>query len=605
MKKKSTFLFMALDFFMLIFAVLLALSLQWKMVDLTFLKEFTGFGYLAVACLVTSFYILGVYHRLWEYAGINDFLNIALAVTAGTLILFLLTLVLIPAFPMYAILFLWVISLVFFGGIRFIMRLLWIRSNLSRENIKSKNTLIVGAGGAGSLIVRTLQFSKAKVGLKPIGFVDDDIQKHGLRLYGLPILGTRKDIPEIIRNFGVEEIILAIPSATPEHIKAIARICQGAGIVMKVLPSVLAAVQGENLLNQVQELQMEDLLHRTEVEINLGQISSYLEGKVVLVTGAGGSIGSELCRQICGFQPKELILLGRGENSIHEIILELAQNYPQANYIPVIADIRDQDKLFETFSKYKPDVVFHAAAHKHVNLMELHPDEAFKNNVFGTRNVARLADYFKAEVFVLISTDKAVNPCSIMGLSKLLAEMVVRKFAETSETKFVAVRFGNVLGSRGSVVHLFRRQIAAGGPITITHPDMRRFFMTIKEAVQLVIQAGALAKGGELFMLDMGEQVKIVDLARDMIRLSGLTPGKDIQIKFVGIRPGEKIYEELLTEKEKALATQHQKIFVVEAGAIDYDLVEQIFSVNNFPTHEQISILMESAFSKYKWSGLR
>lgn len=351
--------------------------------------------------------------------------------------------------------------------------------------------------------------------------------------------------------------------------------------------------------------QLEDLLHRSEVNIDLNQVSGYLKGQVVLVTGAGGSIGAELCRQICAFQPRKLLLLGRGENSIHEISMELAQDRPEVCHVPVIADIRDEKKLLEVFSRYKPGVVFHAAAHKHVYLMEQHPDEAFKNNVYGTLNLARMADRFQTGIFVLISTDKAVNPCSVMGLTKLLAEMVVRYFAEISSTKFIAVRFGNVLGSRGSVVHLFRRQIAAGGPVTVTHPDMRRFFMTVREAVQLVLQAGAMAGGGEIFVLDMGEQIKIVDLARDMIRLSGLKPGKDIAIKYTGTRPGEKLYEELSTDREEIMATRHQKIFALYNGSVDRELLDEILTGHGFPNPEQLAKLMELTRAKYNLSAVK
>jgi FlaA1/EpsC-like NDP-sugar epimerase len=347
-------------------------------------------------------------------------------------------------------------------------------------------------------------------------------------------------------------------------------------------------------------LQVEDLLPRREVEVNLSQVSKHIEDEVVLVTGAGGSIGSELCRQICRFQPKKLILMGRGENSIYEISLELALSKTKVTYIPVIGDIRDKDRVEEIFARHKPTMIFHAAAHKHVALMELHPEEAFKNNVFGTLNLVRAADAYQAKMMLFISTDKAVNPSSVMGLTKLLGEMIIRSYAAKSCTKFCAVRFGNVLGSRGSVVQLFRKQIAAGGPITITHPEMRRYFMTIREAVQLVLQAGAMAEGGEIFMLDMGEQVKIVDLARNMIRLSELTGHKKIEIKYVGVKPGEKLSEELLTAKENARVTQHRKIFIIHPEVVDQELFNLIEEARDTPNGDYLERLMRAARDKYR-----
>lgn len=599
MKRKSIFLALAADALLSVLAVLFALSLQWNVVSFGFTGEAVVFVVLAVAGLLTGLYLGGLYHRIWHYASIKDFINVIFAVTGSAIFISFISAIFLPQFSLRAVPGLWAAALILFGGSRFLRRLMWDYANRAGVGSAGKKTLIIGAGEAGALIVRTLQSTKTSIDMEPIGYIDDDPGKKGLRLYGLPVLGTRTDIPEVVRNFAVKEVIIAIPSAVPGEIKDIARICSQTGVKVKFLPSVLDIVEGKNILGQMRELQMEDLLHRSEVTINLEQVSSYVRGQAVLVTGAGGSIGSELCRQICAFRPRVLLLLGRGENSIYDIRLELAGAWPEVPIIPVIADIRDQEKLSAVFARYKPAVVFHAAAHKHVDLMEQHPDEAFKNNVFGTLNLARMADFFDSDIFVLISTDKAVNPSCAMGLTKLLAEMVIRHYAGMSRTKFVAVRFGNVLGSRGSVVHLFRRQIAAGGPVTVTHPEMRRYFMTIWEAVQLVLQAGALARGGEVFVLDMGDQIRIVDLAREMIQLSGLYPDKDIAIKFVGIRPGEKLSEELLTEKEKTEATQHQKIFIVDTGAIDHHLMKQVLSVKGFPAPKQLADLMDTALGKF------
>jgi FlaA1/EpsC-like NDP-sugar epimerase len=360
----------------------------------------------------------------------------------------------------------------------------------------------------------------------------------------------------------IDEIIVAMPSAPGRTIRSVVDSCKNLKVSMKILPGVYELVDGKVSVKQLRDIQIEDLLGREPVHLDLESIGAYLTNQTVLVTGAGGSIGSEICRHIARFKPKSIVLLGHGENSIFEIEQELKRKYPNQHTVAVIADIRNEDRINKVFEGYKPDVVFHAAAHKHVPLMEANPEEALSNNVFGTRNVARAADRYGAERFVLISTDKAVNPVSVMGMSKRVAEMVVQSIGANSKTKFMAVRFGNVLGSRGSVVPIFRRQIAEGGPVTVTHPDMTRYFMTIPEAVQLVIQAGAMGQGGEIFVLDMGEPVRITQLAEDIIRLSGLEPGSDIEIVYTGVRPGEKMFEETLTRDEQAMATKHNKIYV-------------------------------------------
>lgn len=602
MRSKKILLFIGLDLIVLMLAVIISWNLRWDLTAFHLTDDLLLYFFFVIGSILTGFFIFQVYHCIWQYAGINDFLRIIAAVTGGTLIVLLLTWLFLPRTSGSLILTLWILLLLLLGGIRFIYRLTW---NLTRNPAHLgpvRKTLIIGAGEAGALIIRTLKSSKTRIAMDVVGFIDDDPTKQGQYLYGIPIVGTTKNLPEMTKKFGVEEALITIPTGTPEQINQIARICQEAGIRPKILPSVLDMLEGKQLLNQIRDLQMEDLLHRNEIEIDLDQVARFFQDQVVLITGAGGSIGAELCRQIFSFSPSKLILLGRGENSINEIIIELTGTRRDVHCIPVIADIKDENSLSYVFQHHKPSVVFHAAAHKHVNLMEMFPDEAFKNNVFGTLNLVRMAHLHQVDKFVLISTDKAVLPKSVMGLTKLLGEMIARHYARFSSTVFTVVRFGNVLGSRGSVVQLFQKQISSGGPVTITHPEMRRYFMTIREAVQLVIEAGTLANGGEIFVLDMGEQVKIVDLAQDMIRFFGLHPGKDIKIKFVGIRPGEKLFEELYSKKENAFPTNHPKIFVIESGLIDRELIDIIMSIKGFPAPQQVERLKEKALSKYNLS---
>jgi FlaA1/EpsC-like NDP-sugar epimerase len=423
-----------------------------------------------------------------------------------------------------------------------------------------RNVLIVGAGDAGAMLVRELQ-NNPTLGLKAVAMVDDDPSKHKAILFGVPVLGPRKRIPYLVKDLEISEIIIAMPSVTGETVREIVDVCRQTPARVRILPGVYASAC-QNLAKNLRDVQMEDLLRREPVDTNIEEIAGYIKGKSVLVTGAGGSIGSELCRQLYNLLPSNLIMVDNCENNLFDIEQELSC-YPDTVPIqPQLVDIRERDKLDRTFKRYKPQVVFHAAAYKHVPMMERHPDEAISNNVIGTRNIAEISDRYGVETFIMVSTDKAVNPTSVMGASKRLAELVVRNISRTSKTRFAAVRFGNVLGSRGSVVPTFIKQIEAGGPVTVTHPDMQRYFMTIPEAVQLIIQAGALTKGGEIFVLDMGEMVKIDDLARDLIRLAGYEPDKDIKVVYTGIRPGEKLYEELFTDRENMAATKYERIFI-------------------------------------------
>ena len=438
---------------------------------------------------------------------------------------------------------------------------------------RKAKVIIVGAGGAGAYIARAIK--ENDVNYEAVAFVDDDLSRQGQEVLGVPVLGTRNSIPGLVKKYAIEEVIIAIPSASPRVIREIMTICQGTGVKVKIIPGIKKILSGHWSVHEIRELAVEDLLHRETVETDLEPAQSFLKDKTILVTGAGGSIGSEICRQVACFEAKKIVLLGHGENSIFDIFRELKDIHPQLALEPVIGDIQDREKMKLVFTRFRPEIVFHTAAHKHVPFMEIQPEEAWKNNVMGTKNVADAALGI-SETFVFISTDKAVNPTSVLGGTKKIGELLVRAMNELGSTKFAVVRFGNVLGSRGSVVPLFKRQIAAGGPVTITHPDMERFMMTIPEAVQLVIQAGVKAKGGEIFVLDMGKPIKIMDLARDLIYLSGLEPDKDIEIKIVGVRPGEKIKEELLTEEESLHAQKMNKMVMVPRKNIDAELINRL-----------------------------
>ena len=410
---------------------------------------------------------------------------------------------------------------------------------------------------------------------KPVAIIDDDMLKQGKKINGVPIVGQRKDITTIVEKKQIDEIIIAIPSASNKDINEIFAECSKTQCKVKILPSVSQLIDESVVMQKVRDVNIEDLLGREPVNLDVNEVSSYIKDQVVLVTGGGGSIGSELCRQIVGFEPKKLIILDNYENNAYDIQNELLHRNPDLDLTVVIANIRERQRIESIFKMYKPDVVFHAAAHKHVPLMEANPTEAIKNNVFGTLNVAECSDKYGTKRFVLISTDKAVNPTNIMGATKRIAEMVIQALNRNSKTEFVAVRFGNVLGSNGSVIPLFKKQIEQGGPVTVTHPEVTRFFMTIPEAVQLVIQAGAMAKGGEIFVLDMGQPVKIADLARNLIKLSGFEPDMDIKIVYTGLRPGEKLYEELLLNEEGLEATKNNKIYVAKPLHTDLALLKR------------------------------
>jgi len=482
------------------------------------------------------------------------------------------------------------------GGSRFLLRVLNDRESF-RNTSNLKRVLVVGAGQGGTMLAKNLLTAQNPDRL-PIIFVDDDISKQQLKVINITVAGTTKDIPKLVAKHGIDEIIIAIPSLGRVGIKSIYEDCSETNLPVKIMPSIEDVMTGKVAVNEMKEVQIEDLLGRDEVQLDMVAISNKLTDKVILVTGAGGSIGSEICRQVTNFKPKKLILVGHGENSIYTIHMELQQRSIGTELIPIIADIQDRARIFEVIEQYKPDVIYHAAAHKHVPLMEDNPREAVKNNIFGTKNIAEAAHEFDVKNFVMISTDKAVNPPNVMGATKRIAEMVVQNLAKNSQTKFAAVRFGNVLGSRGSVIPLFKKQIAAGGPVTVTHPDMTRYFMTIPEASRLVLQAGTLAGNGEIFVLDMGKPVKIVDLAKNLIQLSGFTE-EEIKIEFTGLRPGEKMYEELLNKEEIQEEHVFPGIHIGKAVPLNNnELIEVLDSIMKLNNEKMQKLLINVANNK-------
>lgn len=517
-------------------------------------------GALGVLCM----FRFQLHRRIWQYAGVGELVAILVSAAVTAIVPFLVANA-VFGWELPALLLLHHLTAMIFlmAGPRLMWRAFcdYFGTCRRRQSQGRTRALIIGAGSCGSLIAKELLQNEIARTV-PVGFIDDDPYKRSLSLYGLPVFGSRCDIPNIAERESVDEIIIAMPSASKAQISAVINVCKGTKARLKIVPDLNEIMQGRSSAARVRDVSVEDLLGRDPIRTDLEHIANYVEGKTVLVTGAGGSIGSELCRQIAPFAPRQLLLLGHGENSIYSIEMELLASCPGLVIETVIADVQDRKRVEDVFAKFRPQVVFHAAAHKHVPLMERNPSEAIKNNVFGTKNVAECADQFGAERFVFISTDKAVNPTSIMGTTKRIAEMYIQSLDKHSKTKYVAVRFGNVLGSRGSVIPRFKDQILKGGPVTVTHPEMVRYFMTIPEAVQLVIQAGAFAQGGEIFILDMGKPVKIYDLAADLIRLSGFEPHVDIDIHFSGIREGEKLYEELLTSEEGLTSTMHDRIFV-------------------------------------------
>ena len=533
-------------------------------------------------------FIYNLYNKVWSYASVGELVAIVKAVTF-TLVASGIVQFIINDFSIYrrVLLVTWMIHIILIGGSRFLWRIFRDRY-ISKPEAK-KRTLIVGAGAAGAMIARQLNNGNNDSELWPVAFVDDDPKKQKMQVYNLPVIGTVKDIPNIVEEKNIEHIVIAIPSLKNSELKKIIDYCNKTKAKVQMIPKIEDLMTGKVSVSHLKNVEVEDLLGRDPVELDIASIRHKVAGETVLVTGAGGSIGSEICRQLMQFSPEKIILVGHGEYSIYTIDKELKQKYGEDDIeiIPIIGDIQDEERMLEIVETYRPKTVYHAAAHKHVPLMEYNPHEAVKNNIIGTKNIAQAADKFGVDTFVLISTDKAVNPTNVMGATKRIAEMIVQSLNRKSNTKFVAVRFGNVLGSRGSVIPLFKEQIANGGPVTVTDPRMTRYFMTIPEATRLVIQAGALANGGEVFVLDMGEPVKIVDLAKNLIRLSGYTED-EIEIKFTGIRPGEKLYEELLSEDEILPGQVYEKIYVGRTTEVDDRFIDEL--ITNFECYDQVEL---------------
>jgi FlaA1/EpsC-like NDP-sugar epimerase len=540
---------------------------------------FTALVYLVVSVPLKLgvLHYVGLYRRLWRFAGVAELEHILVATAVSASLATLVGAALLPGLGITPIRVplsvLFIDACLSAGAValpRLFIRLLGRRTQWRRLET-ARRVLIVGAGAAGEAIVKEL-LSHPQLGLAPIGFVDDDRTKLGHRLCDLPVHGSLDQIRDIVLRYDVEEVIIAMPRASGQVVRQVVKAAMEAGVKTRTVPGIFDIISGRVAVASLRQVEIQDLLRREPIVTDLEQVRVLATGETVLVTGAGGSIGSELCRQLARLEPAQVLVMGHGENSIFDVMQELAERYPTLDAVPIIGDIRDRHRMRLLFEQYRPYAVFHAAAHKHVPLMEENVAEAITNNVLGTKNVAELSAEYGVEHFVLISTDKAVRPTNVMGATKRVAEQLVQEIAETTGRNFVAVRFGNVLGSRGSVVPTFLRQIQTGGPVTVTHPEMRRYFMTIPEAVQLVLQAGAIGKGGEVFVLDMGEPVKILDLATDLIRLSGLEVGEDIEIRFTGTRPGEKLYEELFFDSENALATDHPKVLRAKNGTLPIGL---------------------------------
>ena len=559
------FLFLT-DTFLLNACVYLSLIMRFDVgivsIEPQYISNYVGnvLPYTIMSLLI--FWLFRLYHSLWQYASIAEVYRIAEACIIVELVHFLSNKIMGNMLPRSCYFNAAIYLIIAICASRFMYRM--IRTVLNKyRNIKtSNNVMIIGAGEATNVIMREIQNSSYLANSNIACIIDDDRRKVGKYIRGVKVIGTRDKIKEAAKLYDIDEIIFAIPSASNEVKRDILNICKETDCTLKILPGVYQMVDGEINVNSIRNVDVLDLLGRDPIEVDIESIMGYVKDKVIMVTGGGGSIGSELCRQLVSHKPKQLIIFDIYENNAYDIQQELKINYPDANVVTLIGSIRNVSRLESVFAQYKPDIVYHAAAHKHVPLMEVSPDEAVKNNVVGTWNVARMADKYGVKKFVMISTDKAVNPTNVMGATKRICEMIVQTYNEISKTDFVAVRFGNVLGSNGSVIPLFKRQIEAGGPVTVTDPNIIRYFMTIPEAVSLVLQAGAYAKGGEIFILDMGEPVKIDDLAKNLIRLSGYTLGVNMEIKYTGLRPGEKLYEELLMKEEGLQETDNKLIHI-------------------------------------------
>ncbi len=604
------------DLLLILVSILGSYALRFELGPL-FFQYLPSAIWVAVTSLLIKpiiYYLFGLYRRMWMYASVQELKLIIVSVTTASvvvssIVISLLSFGVFEGLPRSVLVIDWILSLVFVGGLRFSLRIIGDSLAIGSAPVKNGNQrrlIIVGAGDAGALVVREIQ-KNPQMNLLPVGFLDDNPAKQRQQIFGIPVVGTITDLPKTLEKFRVDEVIIAIPSAPGRVVRLVADICRLKNKPFRTMPGIYELLGGSVNVNRLREVDITDLLRRQPTYMNEEMVGSSLSGKIVLVTGAGGSIGKELCRQISRWGPSELIMIGHGENSIFESLLDLRESFSGLSIIPIIADMRDKNRLRQIILKHQPQIVFHAAAHKHVPMMELNIEEAVTNNIVGTKNLVDVCLESDIEKFVMISTDKAIRPKNVMGASKRLAEMIVINAAKRSQKPYCVVRFGNVLGSRGSVVPLFKRQIAKGGPITITHPDMKRYFMTIPEAVYLVLQSAGMAKGGETFVLNMGDQIKIVDLAEDLIRLSGLEPGRDIEIVFTGSRPGEKLEEDLWDEGLTFQRTIHPDIYHLsnqddlEIGELD-NAVEQLIG---FASSGKISEIVRIFDEKIPGSQVR
>ncbi len=567
------------DIFLTLVSVLISYLLRLELIAIFPTYQISMLWMLGVAVIVKPiiYYFFGIYRRLWRYASIRELLLIVSAVTTSSMILSgimmgLFGLRLFFGFPRSVLIIDWLLSVALVGGLRFVFRLMAESSSTAANGAqpfskRHKWVIVIGAGDAGAMVVRELQ-KNPQLNMKPIGFLDDDPAKQDNQIHGVPVLAPLKQLDYILETRHVDEVIIAIPSAAGQVVRQVTEVCRQRGVAFRTMPGLYELLGGSVSVSRLREVDIADLLRREPVRMDRGILGEVLEDRVVLVTGAGGSIGRELCRQIAQHDPEKLIMLGHGENSIFEVLLGLKESFPALEIVPLIADVRDMPRLSVLISRWHPDVIFHTAAHKHVPLMESNIEEAITNNILGTCNIVRVALDHDVQRLVMISTDKAIRPVNVMGATKRIAEMTVLDAAKHHARAFAVVRFGNVLGSRGSVVPRFKRQIARGGPVTVTHPEMKRYFMTIPEAVHLVLQASTMSQGGETYVLDMGKQVRILDLAEDLIRLSGLEPGKDIEIVFTGIRPGEKLREDLWDKGFAYSPTSHPDIHQVDSEMV-------------------------------------
>ena len=591
------------DLFLSIISVVGAYILRLELIEV-FSNYYLSLLWLLLLSLTLKpiiYYFFGLYRKMWVYASVRELRLILIAVSISSLVNAAIMLILFSnrifvSFPRSVLVIDWVLSILFVGGLRFGLRVLF-EGNKNRAvnkqiNIIKKNSLIIGAGDMGAMVAREFQ-KNPLLKTKPVGFLDDNPEKYKQQLHGIPVIGRLRDLSKAIKTYQVNEVIIAIPSASGGAVREIINICRKNKIPFRTMPGIYELIGGSASFTRLREVEISDLLRRPPTQINEDLVGNILEGKTIMVTGAGGSIGQELCRQIARWSPTKMVLLGHGENSIFETFQVLKEYYPTLSVVTSIADIRDFSRIDQEFSRNKPQVVFHAAAHKHVPLMEINVEDCILNNVLGTQNVIQACEKAKVERLVLISTDKAIRPVSVMGASKRLAEMLVLDAAGRTGKSYSVVRFGNVLGSRGSVVPLFKRQIAKGGPVTVTHPDMKRYFMTIPEAVYLVLQSAGMGRGGETFVLDMGEQIKIINLAEDLIRLSGFEPRKDIDIVFIGIRDGEKLSEDLWNDDRKLSGTDHPEISR-EDGQVEIqgkeleEIVENLVDLSRHGQREKI-----------------